>query len=87
MKINHHAGGTNYEVKDLGLNPKETMVLGISVSHPAPVLSAGHSDCPSVVAVVANRDDRFQQLPGNLRFQSNGSKVSLTGFFVFISMC
>ncbi|QDS67950.1 hypothetical protein FKW77_008910 [Venturia effusa] len=74
MKINHHAGGINYEVRTLGLDPKETMVVGISVSHPAPALVAGRNDCPSVVAVVANCDDRFQQLPGDVRYQSNGSK-------------
>ncbi|KAE9972777.1 hypothetical protein EG328_004824 [Venturia inaequalis] len=74
MKINHHSGGTNYEVWDLGLTSKDTMVLGISVSHPAPALTSGHIDCPSVVAVVANSDNRFQKLPGNMRFQPNGSK-------------
>jgi hypothetical protein len=59
MKINHHAGGKKYIVKNEGLDSKKSIVLGISVSHPAHNSKAHSTDCPFVAAVVASSDDDF----------------------------
>ncbi|KAF2436445.1 hypothetical protein EJ08DRAFT_147253 [Tothia fuscella] len=70
MKINLKAGGTNFRNDQLEL-PDESMVVGISVSHP-PDNSVAGGVYPSVAAVVASSDKDYLNLPGSLRYQPNG---------------
>jgi hypothetical protein len=76
MKINHHAGGTNYIINGLNLDFKTCMVVGISVSHPSRSSNCALDECRSVAAVVGSTGEDLLKYPGSLRFQKRGVKVS-----------
>jgi hypothetical protein len=76
MKINHHAGGKNYNIDNVGLPPKKSIVLGISISHSTCRPGGVFNNCPYVAAVVANSEKDFLNFPGSMRFQPYAGDVS-----------
>ena len=69
LKVNAKNGGTNHHVPvdRLGFLGKDTMTVGIDVTHPSPESVKG---MPSVTAVVANIDNKFTLYPGSIRLQA-----------------
>lgn len=77
LKFNLKCGGVNQLLpKQLGfLNDKDTMVVGIDVTHPAPKSMEG---TPSIAAVVASIDSHYGQWPGSIRCQESKAEMVKT---------
>ncbi|KAI9720458.1 MAG: hypothetical protein M1812_002964 [Candelaria pacifica] len=68
MKWNLKRGGTNQQIPDstTGILSKNTIVMGIDVTHPGP----GAKDvAPSIAGVVASIDNLYGQWPASVRIQ------------------
>ena len=81
LKINLKLGGVNHELQKhplgiLGEKEKQTMVVGIDVTHPSPGSS---SDCPSIAAMVASVDNKLGQWPAVLRLQRATQQITVGG--------
>jgi len=69
LKFNAKLGGINHGLHPSNLKwltDKDTMVVGMDVTHPGPGSSKG---APSIAAIVASVDNRFAQYPASLRIQ------------------
>ena len=69
LKVNAKLSGTNHHVRnsELGFLGKDTMIVGIDVTHPSPTSVKG---MPSVVGVVANVDENYSVWPASIRLQA-----------------
>jgi eukaryotic translation initiation factor 2C len=56
---------------------KNTMMVGIDVTHPGMGTQEG---TPSIAAVVASVDDKFVQFPASLRIQKAQQMKEVSGF-------
>jgi eukaryotic translation initiation factor 2C len=74
LKFNLKGGGVNQEVANTLLSPldKNTMVMGIDVTHPSPGSAKG---APSIASAVASRDSRLAQWPGSIRKQTGKQEM------------
>jgi eukaryotic translation initiation factor 2C len=74
LKFNLKGGGVNHEVPNTLIKPLDnnTMVMGIDVTHPSPGSAKG---APSIASVVASRDSRLAQWPGDLRKQTGKQEM------------
>jgi len=74
LKFNLKGGGVNQEVANTLLAPldKNTMVMGIDVTHPSPGSAKG---APSIASAVASRDGRLGQWPGSIRKQTGKQEM------------
>lgn len=74
LKFNLKGGGVNQEVHNTLLSPldKNTMVMGIDVTHPSPGSAKG---APSIATAVASRDSRLAQWPGSIRKQTGKQEM------------
>ena len=54
------------------LKGRDTMVVGIDVSHPPP---KGMENSPSIVGMVASVDDSFAKWPGSFRIQEGRQEI------------
>lgn len=71
LKVNIKLGGINHTLAPESMRfftEKKTMLVGIDVTHPSPSSLKG---TPSIVAVVANSDDKFVHFPTGLALQRN----------------
>lgn len=74
LKFNLKGGGINHLVSNTLVNPidKDTMLVGIDVTHPSPGSAKG---APSIACVVASTDKDLFQWPGSLRKQKGKQEV------------
>jgi len=74
LKFNLKGGGVNSEVPNTLIKPLDnnTMVMGIDVTHPSPGSAKG---APSIASVVASRDSRLAQWPGDIRKQTGKQEM------------
>jgi eukaryotic translation initiation factor 2C len=74
LKFNLKGGGVNQEVPNTLIKPLDnnTMMMGIDVTHPSPGSAKG---APSIASVVASRDSRLAQWPGDLRKQTGKQEM------------
>ena len=73
-KFNLKLGGVNHKVSEeaLGILEKETMVVGIDVTHPSP---GSMENAPSIVGMVASNDRHYGQWPGGLKIQASKQEI------------
>lgn len=69
LKFNIKGGGAAHVIQEKDMTPldKQTMLLGIDVTHPSPGSKEG---APSIAAVVGSIDTKLCQWPGSLRSQT-----------------
>ena len=77
LKFNIKGGGVNHTVGKVLTKPldKDTMLMGIDVTHPSPGSIKG---APSIAGVVASIDEHLTQWPGSVRTQE-GKKEMVEG--------
>ena len=69
MKVNLKLGGVNHHVKlqELPGTDKNTIIMGIDVTHPSP---GSKDNAPSIAASVASTDENFAQYRPDIRVQT-----------------
>lgn len=74
LKFNLKAGGVNHTVSASQLAPldKDTMVVGIDVTHPSP---GSAESAPSIAGVVASYDILLNQWPASVRVQASRKEM------------
>nr|POE47165.1 protein argonaute mel1 [Quercus suber] len=77
LKFNIKSGGINHEIPDTLSHPltKNTMLMGIDVTHPSP---GSVKEAPSIASVVASVDSYLASWPGSVRCQK-GKQEIVTG--------
>ena len=78
LKFNAKLGGTNHRIpfSESSFLGKDTMIVGIDVTHPS---AASVERMPSICAVVASTDVHYSQWPGSIRLQPQLRTVSEKG--------
>jgi hypothetical protein len=74
LKFCGKAGGTcwAFYLDDLPEIGKDTMLVGLDVTHPSP---GSRESAPSVVAIVASVNEKLSSWPGNLCVQKGGQEM------------
>ena len=75
LKVNTKLGGINHTLDPTAmqwLTAKQTMVMGMDVTHPSPHSKEG---TPSIAAVVASIDKSFVHYPASMRVQEGRKEV------------
>lgn len=74
LKVNLKLGGVNHEIKPSDLAPldRETMIVGIDVTHPSP---GSRENAPSIAGVVASFDLTLAQWPASIRLQTGRKEM------------
>ena len=74
MKVNLKLGGINHYLAPSQLPgaDKDTMIIGLDVTHPSP---GSASDAPSIAASVASVDGRFSQYRPSIRAQASREEM------------
>ena len=69
LKFNAKLGGTNHHVRanQYGFLGKDTMIVGVDITHPSP---NSVKEMPSIAGVVASIDENYSLWPGSIRLQA-----------------
>lgn len=84
LKINFKLGGTNHQVKTLGVK-KNTMIVGADVTHPRKIMDPNqYEPCPSMAGVVATSDLNHAHYLASARLQKGKTEVREMSSYVHL---